>query len=87
MPNVPRTVRRGRWSADPAPSASEKVGITSLNGYLRQLKRFFLWDPVRDCVKWLVSTHFSLQFLRRRRGPASGIKVQVSYEQHSEKTI
>jgi len=80
-------VVRGRRAADPAPSAAETVGITSLNVDYDQLEGLFAWDPVPDRVKprpkRLVSTHFA----RRGGGPANGIKVQVFHKQYSEKTI
>ena len=68
-------------------SPKSEVRHNFLKFLFKPVKAPFFWDPVPERVKRLVSTHSRARILRRAASPPSGIKVQVSYKQYSEKTI
>ncbi len=91
-PREPPETYRGPWAVatGPPPVSGYRPAaypVWASNFLKRMFTSVETWDPVRDCVKRLVSTHSAPRRERRRGGPASGIKVQVFHKQYSEKTI
>ena len=80
--NVPRAAPRGHWAADPAPVRRAAYPVSCPAAYpvwaSNFLKRMFTsvetWDPVRDCVKRLVSAYFGSR--RAGRGGGAGKRHQ-----------